>query len=1103
MSANLSNSSHVGNTTKNPNTPKTTLPPQYTPAAATTAVAAYAPEAAPSTAAPAQPSKAPASAIAERVNPKDAIVELKKYFESSQSKIIEELTQYCHEYIGRTLLASAMRSKRDELKEYCESNESPIKLEVLDRGNTVCFINSHYLRQSKNPESNNTGKADNEIQKTLRFKVLIEIAKSDLELKTNIENIKRWLPRAFLTVCFEITARQVYGNLDPKSKAMPYAKVGIMCLQFDATVLPKEYFNRFSHAHELLLGIDSDPTVAQFLEPNKPDEKDTQTKIITARLLTSLEAKDSEENELGCDLLAARFKRKGTHHISSIAANQPVSTTSYPSDSEINFELEYVPIVKDTPILKDIDDYRSLSTGAYVEDFRSEKNTELAELAELMRELKLNTRKILDPNSKESAEAKANADQIDKLFKGQKNLYFFRFYAKYIANLKLEDITPIKLSNLTQTPAKDSLAANLEINETLKSQLETYSNLLKKLYQSEEEAYYWIRKLVQRVNWLDQSISKEIVAIYSALRDLPDLKVNLNKLKEEDIPYLIEKLNLILIKRYKDIINEALKDNIVPTNKHSSSILSDYSKVQKELEEILNLQDIGKIETAAIELLNRNEKMIINPVIYSAIHKLAIIREFSEILAVTIVKDDILFIKFDSFINACMKFSSSKLNGFFEVYETLIKDLCAVDKDLLESYKATQRKGVAFPHGFKAKQTILTADFSHRPMVFLRDRVKCTNKDEQGKIIPEKVHCDVELSGLQSWDDPSTYHNINIHGAAFKEKHALLYPNVREKSHETRYNPRSVRMLVKLKEQKQNRERLTSHLKKAFIKPNEIVDFVDTANDTFCEFQRPNGNTAYITTELSNPYIQDPNAPNPSLRFELLLEAQKPVALDSHDVIAFRKCLERLVLEVKHYQTIGQPVNEIKYPLIKIPNAHEFLAPEYLNDQDACVMLGIDSDPNVPKSYEAIISNEKVKVIFMTARLLKSTEWAACTDKPSSDNILFPNSEKQNALVASFSKSGTHHFTKMPIAKPPSKYIDTPHELVPVPAPTAANASITAGFATTAVDGAASTAAAVCPPPVTFIAPITNNPPSVPPTAAAASARATSGQMPAQKRKCR
>jgi hypothetical protein len=124
-----------------------------------------------------------------------------------------------------------------------------------------------------------------------------------------------WLYQCLLEVA--CTAKRNGTKLRRLLRERSYAIMEVMDVK-----LPFEFLDPTTGRACMLLGIESTTVPKYFMAPNN-----AYVTIVTARLLTLVQWRDSQEFAVGKKPLAARFNREGTDHISSLIVAPPSSSS--------------------------------------------------------------------------------------------------------------------------------------------------------------------------------------------------------------------------------------------------------------------------------------------------------------------------------------------------------------------------------------------------------------------------------------------------------------------------------------------------------------------------------------------------------------------------------------------------------------------------------------------------------------------------------------------------------------------------------------------------------------------------------------------------------
>lgn len=98
--------------------------------------------------------------------------------------------------------------------------------------------------------------------------------------------------------------------------------------------------------------------------------------------------------------------------------------------------------------------------------------------------------------------------------------------------------------------------------------------------------------------------------------------------------------------------------------------------------------------------------------------------------------------------------------AFMKACEERVAELLAKNPQRFNQFRELQKKGVQWPHSLEVRKAVEKTGFSFRPMMIKRDRCVCDT-------------CGVELSGWRPWYDPRAFHDYSKHPAAFR---TLMYP---------------------------------------------------------------------------------------------------------------------------------------------------------------------------------------------------------------------------------------------------------------------------------------------------------------------------------------
>lgn len=118
-----------------------------------------------------------------------------------------------------------------------------------------------------------------------------------------------WLYQCMLEIA--CTAQRNHERLRRLLRDRKYATMEVL----DVRCLPPEYTDPSTGRACMLLGVDSSPLVPRHFDTPTPGKS---VMLVTARLLTLSQWRDSQEFAVGKRPLALRFERDGTHHLSSI-----------------------------------------------------------------------------------------------------------------------------------------------------------------------------------------------------------------------------------------------------------------------------------------------------------------------------------------------------------------------------------------------------------------------------------------------------------------------------------------------------------------------------------------------------------------------------------------------------------------------------------------------------------------------------------------------------------------------------------------------------------------------------------------------------------------
>jgi serine/threonine protein kinase len=125
--------------------------------------------------------------------------------------------------------------------------------------------------------------------------------------ESECENLSNsWLYQCLLEVA--CTAKRNGTKLRRLLRERSYATMEVMDVK-----LPSEFLDPTTGRACMLLGVDAPTIPKHFMAPNN-----VQVNIVTARLLTLLQWRDSQEFAVGKKPLAAKFNREDTHHLSSL-----------------------------------------------------------------------------------------------------------------------------------------------------------------------------------------------------------------------------------------------------------------------------------------------------------------------------------------------------------------------------------------------------------------------------------------------------------------------------------------------------------------------------------------------------------------------------------------------------------------------------------------------------------------------------------------------------------------------------------------------------------------------------------------------------------------
>ncbi len=105
----------------------------------------------------------------------------------------------------------------------------------------------------------------------------------------------------------------------------------------------------------------------------------------------------------------------------------------------------------------------------------------------------------------------------------------------------------------------------------------------------------------------------------------------------------------------------------------------------------------------------------------------------------------------------------AEANAFMKSCEETVAELLAKNPQRFNQFRELQKKGIQWPHSPELRTEIEKAGFVFRPMMIKRDRCVCD-------------HCEVEVSGWRPWHDPKGFHDVSKPHPWLQVSHAPATP---------------------------------------------------------------------------------------------------------------------------------------------------------------------------------------------------------------------------------------------------------------------------------------------------------------------------------------
>ncbi len=546
-----------------------------------------------------------------------------------------------------------------------------------------------------------------------------------------------WLCQCLLEIA--CTAKRNDSKVRNILKARQYATMEVKDIK-----LPPEFVDPSTGRGCMLLGIEG-----KDMPKKDPSEGDKVITVVTARLLTLKQWRDSQEFAVGKRPLAARFaKVEGTYHVSSILTkNDPGKTFQLPT-SEIKADPSWAiaRLKKRVERARELD---AIGKVAQIQKDLKQLNEEILHIQSqlkvrvkdrneklkvqknglgLMARLGFNTTleplKKIDIEHKHALETKksdlkARVKDLNARLKVQKNRLGVGIRADLMARVGL--IAPLDLSTplepIEQLSNVDGYEQPIPTGVIVNKLVDSTNNTLAKVL---HEISIELRKILAPNSHFPEFICSAAQTIYGVLGTQSQLYGWQHVSEYIRNPFLY-------IERTKSLpaVNSNTVQSSSPNTEEDKSSLSE--KPTLELHEAIDLlhetghTTVKKYEQRIAWLISICERENI---------------KIDAHLLIEVMATDVTWV--------------GEAAAFMKECEERVAELLAKHPKRFEEFRELQKKGVQWPHSPEVREKVENEGLTFRPMMIKRDRCVCDT-------------CGVELSGWRPWYNPRAFHDYSYH----------------------------------------------------------------------------------------------------------------------------------------------------------------------------------------------------------------------------------------------------------------------------------------------------------------------------------------------------